>query len=235
MDFEGTTGQWAGDGRPIADMAVIEAELVSRTPGLARLVEHHGPCTFRSRRAAVADHFEALAAAIVHQQLAGRAAAVIWARVRALAPGGFVAQDLVALEPAALRSAGLSAAKAAAVADLAQRVADGSLDLAQVAGLDDEDVVARLSQVRGIGRWTAQMFLIFSLGRLDVWPTGDLGVRRGYGVIHGLAETPGPVALETMGDIARPWRSVLAWYCWRALEGVPLDRVGGLPDLPTGR
>lgn len=221
MNFEGTTGKEPGGAPLNPDIAVIEAELVRREPSLAALVERCGPCTLISRRGPVADHFEALAAAIVHQQLAGRAAAAIWARVRALAPEGFVAAQLVDLEATALRSAGLSAAKAAAVADLARRVADGSLDLSVVAGLDDEEVVDRLVEVRGIGRWTAQMFLIFSLGRLDVWPTGDLGVRRGYAVIHGQDGTPSPAALEALGDAYRPWRSVLAWYCWRVLDPPP--------------
>ncbi len=234
-ELEGTTGLSPTGERRVPDMAAIEAELVRRAPGLAELVERCGPCTLTSRRGPVTDHFESLASAIVHQQLAGRAAAAIWARVRALAPDGFAAEHVVGLEPAALRAAGLSGAKAAAMADLAGWVADGSLDLAEVARLDDEEVVARLSQVRGIGRWTAQMFLIFTLGRVDVWPTGDLGVRRGYAVVHGLDETPSPADLEAMGDAFRPWRSVLAWYCWRALDPVPPVTESSLPDLPTGR
>lgn len=234
--FEGTTGEEVLAGRALPDMAAIEGELARRTPALAALVERCGPCTLTSRRGPIADHFESLASAIVHQQLAGRSAAAIWARVRALAPEGFIAERVVDLEPAALRAAGLSGAKAAAMADLARRVAEGSLDLAEVARLDDGEVVTRLSQVRGIGPWTAQMFLIFTLGRLDVWPTGDLGVRRGFAVIHGLDETPSSVALEAMGDPFRPWRSVVAWYCWRALDEVPLAvSVLSLPDLPTGR
>ncbi len=240
MDFEGTTGECEGTGEPaigerqMPDMAAIEGDLVRRTPALAGLVERCGPCTLVSRRGPISDHFEALASAIVHQQLAGRAAAAIWGRVRTLAPDGFVAEHLVSLGPEALRAAGLSRAKAAAMTDLARRVADGSLDLAEVARLDDEEVVARLGAVRGIGPWTAQMFLIFTLGRIDVWPTGDLGVRRGYALIHGLDTTPTPGDLEAMGDRYRPWRSVLAWYCWRALDELPAaDRA--LSHLPTGR
>ncbi len=234
MYFEGTTSGEVTRRRCDHEVAAVEAELVRRAPGLAVLVERFGPCPLLSRPAAVADHFEALASSIVHQQLAGRAAAVIWARVRALAPQGFVAARLADLDPAVLRSAGLSAAKAAAVADLAGRVAAGSLDLDEVAALADQEVVDRLSQVRGIGRWTAQMFLMFSLGRPDVWPTGDLGVRRGYALVHGLAEAPSPADLEPLGDAYRPWRSVVAWYCWRALDQVP-DLSVRLSDLPTGR
>jgi 3-methyladenine DNA glycosylase/8-oxoguanine DNA glycosylase len=203
------------------EIATAEAELVRRASGLAPLVERWGPCTLPSRREPVAEHFEALASSIVYQQLAGRAAAAIWGRVQGLAPGAFLAERVVLLQPQALRSAGLSGAKAAAVADLAARVVGGALDLDQVAALDDEEVIARLSEVRGIGRWTAQMFLIFRLGRLDVWPAGDLGVRRGYAVIHELDEAPGPTVLEALGDTFRPWRSIMAWYCWRALDTSP--------------
>lgn len=229
-------GDNVSDERRVPDMAAIEAELVLQTPALAALVAHHGPCALTSRRGPVAEHFESLASSIVYQQLAGKAAAAIWARVRALAPDGFAPEHLLALNPQDLRGAGLSGAKTAAIADLARRVADGSLDLDEIERLHDEEAVARLSQVRGIGPWTAQMFLIFSLGRLDVWPTGDLGVRKGYAVIHGLAGAPTPTELSTLGEAYRPWRSVLAWYCWRALDGVPAAEVGmPLPDLPTGR
>ncbi len=223
-----------------AQMAAAEVELVERSPGLASLVQGHGPCTLRSRRGTSESHFEALASSIVYQQLAGRAAAAIWTRVRALTTDSFLPEQVVLLEPAALRDTGLSGAKAAALADLAARVAKGALDLNRVVTLDDDDVIARLSEVRGIGRWTAQMFLMFQLGRLDVWPTGDLGVRRGYAVIYGLDEAPTSRALEAQGEAFRPWRSIMAWYCWRALDPVPAPVApppapAGLPDLPTGR
>ena len=114
---------------------------------------------------------------------------------------------------------GLSANKTASMRDLATKVLDGSvvLDPAGLRGQSDDEVVARLSGVRGIGTWTAQMFLLFQLRRLDVWPTGDLGVRKGFGLAWGMP-TPTPKQLEALGDSYRPYRSVVAWYCWRAAE-----------------
>lgn len=211
------------------DLASAEAELARRHPPLAALILGCGPCTLASRRGTIESHFEAIASSIVYQQLAGAAAGAIWGRVRALVDGDFTADAVLALEslqPGSLRSAGLSGAKARALADLSERVATGALDLGELDTLGDEEVVTRLSQVRGVGRWTAQMFLIFRLGRLDVWPTGDLGVRRGLAVMDGLAEVPLVVAMEALGERFRPWRSVVSWYCWRALE---------VADLPTGR
>lgn len=213
-------------------LAAAEVQLAQRDPVLAGLIRRCGPCTLASRRGPGQSHFEAVASSIVYQQLAGKAAEAIWGRVRALVPGDFTAAEVISLEPAVLRAAGLSGAKARSVADLAARVADGSLDLELVAGLDDEEVVAQLSQVRGIGRWTAQMFLIFQLRRLDVWPTGDLGVRRGWARAYELQEAPLPGELEALGAPFRPWRSVVAWYCWRAADTVLPAPVA---NLPTGR
>jgi DNA-3-methyladenine glycosylase II len=126
---------------------------------------------------------------------------------------------LLALPPEALRAVGLSANKAASLTDLATKVLDGTvvLDARGVARESDEELIARLSTVRGIGRWTAQMFLLFQLRRLDVWPTGDLGVRRGFGLAW---QIPMPTSreLEVLGEPFRPYRSVVAWYCWRAAE-----------------
>ena len=207
-----------------ADVAAAETELARRDPVLADLIARTGPCTLRStRRPGRAGHFEDLARAIVYQQLAGRAAAAIWARVRALVPGEFAPEAVLALDEATLRGAGLSGAKARSVRDLAERVASGDVRLARIARLGDAAIVAELSRVRGIGRWTAEMFLMFQLGRLDVWPTGDLGVRKGYALAWGRVELPTPEELEQLGEPFRPYRSVAAWYCWRATE---------LTDLP---
>jgi len=119
---------------------------------------------------------------------------------------------------ATLRAAGLSAAKAAALEDLAAHVLDGRLEPRRLARLPDEEVVARLVTVRGIGPWSAHMHLLFGLGRMDVWPVGDLGVRQGIARWRGLAALPSPRALEALGEPYRPWRSLLAWYAWRAVE-----------------
>jgi DNA-3-methyladenine glycosylase II len=128
-------------------------------------------------------------------------------------------EAIEAAAPAALRKAGLSGNKEASLRDLAAKVLDGTvvLDPRGLGRLSDEEVIERLSTVRGIGRWTAEMFLLFQLRRLDVWPTGDLGVRRGYGLAWGIP-MPSPKELEVLGEPFRPYRSVVAWYCWRANE-----------------
>ena len=123
-----------------------------------------------------------------------------------------------AIDEIDLRGAGLSANKLAAIRDLCLKVADGTVVLEHVGRLSDEDIIERLVTVRGIGRWTAEMLLIFELRRLDVWPVDDLGVRKGYAAIHGLPEMPVPRALQELGDPLRPYRSLAAWYCWRAVD-----------------
>lgn len=165
------------------------------------------------------DHFAALVRAVTFQQLAGKAATSIHNRLVAALDGRVTAEQVLATPIEDLRGAGLSAAKAASILDLASRTAEGQLvfDGRRLGRLSDQQVVEMLSAVRGIGRWTAEMFLMFELRRLDIWPTGDLGVRKGFGLAWGL---PMPTAkeLEPMGDSFRPYRSVVAWYCWRACE-----------------
>ena len=164
------------------------------------------------------DHFAHLVRAICGQQLSGAVAATIHGRVVS-ALGGTVSPEVtVATSVEKLRAAGLSMAKVRAVQDLAERVLSGELELNRVARMPDDEVISTLTQVRGIGPWTAEMFLMFQLGRLNVWPTTDLGVRKGYALIHGLALPPESKELELLGDGYRPFRSVAAWYCWRALD-----------------
>ncbi len=165
-------------------------------------------------------HYETLARAIVFQQLATRAAETIHARVCALTPGrGFpTAEEIARLPDAALRGAGLSAAKLAAVRDLAARCADGRLRLAGIARREDEHIVEHLVEVRGIGVWSAQMFLLFRLGRLDVLAPGDLGLQEGLRILDGLAERPGPKELAARGEAWAPLRSVASWTLWRIVE-----------------
>jgi DNA-3-methyladenine glycosylase II len=192
-------------------------ELAERSPVFAGLVGDHGPMRIPARTPVPA-RFESIARAITFQQLAGRAAQTIWGRVRALTPEGFAPKTVLALDPTELRDAGLSGAKTAAVLDLALQVDTGQVRLDRLGRRSDPDVVAELTQVRGVGPWTAQMFLIFDLHRLDVWPTGDLGVRAGYQRAFGLPELPTPRALEDLGADLVPVRSVAAWYCWRVLD-----------------
>jgi DNA-3-methyladenine glycosylase II len=194
------------------------AGLASLDPVMAGLVERHGPMRLPPAPP-VAKRFEKLAEAIVHQQLAGKAAIAIWTRLRSLYPEGPLdAADVLATSETDLRGAGLSGSKAAAIHDLALHVDDGRVELHRMGRMPEEDVVGELVQVRGIGPWTAQMFLIFTLHRLDVWPTGDYGVRSGYGIAYGMSEAPDAKALEALGDPFRPYRSVAAWYCWRATD-----------------
>jgi DNA-3-methyladenine glycosylase II len=164
-------------------------------------------------------HLGTLVRAIVYQQLAGAAAAAIHGRLIASMDGEVTPERMLALSDETLRAVGLSGAKVASLRDLAAKVLDGTvvLDSRRIRALSDEDLIERLSAVRGIGRWTAEMFLIFHLRRLDVWPTGDLGVRKGYGLAWGIP-TPTPRQLEPLGNPYRPYRSVVAWYCWRAAE-----------------
>jgi DNA-3-methyladenine glycosylase II len=196
--------------------AAAAAILAGRDPVIRRLVAEAGPAKVRPP---AETHFEALVRAIVYQQLAGRAAAAIHGRLIDALGGQVAPERLLALPDGALRGAGLSGSKTASLRDLAAKVLDGTvvLDPAGLRTESDAEVVARLSTVRGIGKWTAEMFLMFQLRRLDVWPTGDLGVRKGFGVAWGIP-TPTAKELEPLGDPYRPYRSVVAWYCWRAAE-----------------
>jgi DNA-3-methyladenine glycosylase II len=198
-------------------------DLARLDPVLDGLVRRHGPMRV-GPRTPVAGRFEAIARSIVYQQLAGRAAAAIWGRVRALAGGdAFEPGAVLALDDATLRGAGLSGAKAAALRDLAHKSATGALRLGRLGRMTDDEVVAELIQVRGVGPWTAHMFLMFHLHRLDVWPTGDLAVRTGFARAWGLGSVPAPRELEALGDPFRPHRSVVAWYCWRVLDTATPD------------
>lgn len=167
-----------------------------------------------------ADAFNALVRAIVFQQLAGRAANAIHGRFLALFDGPPTAAAILQMTPEQLRSVGLSGNKTLSILDLALKTSDGTVPLDHIQDLSDDDIVTRLTAVRGIGRWTAEMFLLFQLRRSDVWPVDDLAVRKGFAVIHGLSAPPTPKALEALGEIYRPYRSVAAWYCWQALNTV---------------
>jgi 3-methyladenine DNA glycosylase/8-oxoguanine DNA glycosylase len=193
--------------------------LAARDRVMARMVRAHGAPDFRRGRPR-RPHFAELARMICYQQLAGRAAKAIHGRFEALFDGSPTPDAVLALPGATLRSAGLSAAKAASIRDLAEKVDAGLVELDRVARLDDAEVVRELVLVRGIGEWTAHMFLMFQLGRLDVWPTLDLGVRTGYARLYGLDGALSPKQLAPEGDRFRPYRSVVAWYCWRAVDTV---------------
>ena len=164
------------------------------------------------------DHFNALVESILYQQLAGAAAAAIHRRFVALFDGDLSPEAVLGLPEERLRGAGLSGSKAASIRDLAAKVADGTVPLDHINRLPDQKVIDRLTVVRGIGRWTAEMFLIFQLRRLDVWPVDDYGVRKGYALAYRLPALLTPKQLQVEGERFRPYRTVAAWYCWRAVH-----------------
>ncbi len=164
--------------------------------------------------------FDSLAESIAYQQLSGKAAATIWSRVRALYPKKHLHPKLVLDTPdEKLRGAGLSRSKIAAFKDLAAKTLDGTVPTRRaLVTMSDDEIVARLTAIRGIGRWTVEMFLLFDLGRPDVWPVNDYGVRKGFAKIFRRRNLPTPKQLMKIGEKWRPYRSVAAWYFWRALD-----------------
>jgi DNA-3-methyladenine glycosylase II len=196
--------------------AAAARELAGRDPAFAKLLKMAGPPRFRPPHES---HFSALVRSILYQQLAGAAAAAIHRRLIDALDGDVSPTAILALSPETMRAVGLSANKTASLRDLAAKVLDGTvvLDPRGLSRESDAEVIERLTAVRGIGRWTAEMFLMFQLRRLDVWPTGDLGVRRGFGLAWGIP-MPTPKELEALGEPFRPYRSIVAWYCWRASE-----------------
>ena len=201
-------------------MSDAAAQLSARDPVLAALVARHGPPPLR-RPVRSDRRFESLVETIVYQQLAGRAAATIHGRLLEALDGSVTPEAVLAAPDELLASAGLSRAKAASIRDLADQVSSGAVALEQIGRLSDQEVVDHLTRVRGIGPWTAQMFLLATLGRLDVWPTGDYGVRAGFARAWGLPQIPTPNQLSELGEPFRPYRSLVAWYCWRAVDQDP--------------
>ncbi|MFO1349934.1 MAG: DNA-3-methyladenine glycosylase [Gammaproteobacteria bacterium] len=199
------------------------AVLAKADQRLAKLMRKVGPCELMPRVGV--EPFQALLRSIVYQQLSGKAAQTIHDRVLALFPeeSGLTPERLVAVPDEMLRGAGLSRAKLAAIRDLAAKTAAGVVPpLADLHGMEDEAIVERLTAVRGVGRWTVEMLLMFYLGRPDVLPVADLGVRKGFMLTYGLAELPSAKALAEHGERWRPYRSVASWYLWRAVDGAVL-------------
>jgi DNA-3-methyladenine glycosylase II len=207
-------------------LAAAVEEVATRDPVLANLVALAGPLGHRPR--SPDGQFGALVRAIASQQLSGRAAHAILGRVMVEVGGHLTAEAFAAVSDEQLRGAGLSGNKVASLRDLSAKVLDGTVDLSGSGKKNDEEVIADLVTVRGIGRWTAEMFLMFELRRLDVWPVDDLGVRQGYGLAWGLAAAPAAKELVPLGDRFRPYRSVVARYCW---EAVSLFRGGTDPSF----
>jgi DNA-3-methyladenine glycosylase II len=202
---------------PTTPLTAAVADLSAADPVLAGLIERHGPPPAR-RRVPAGHRFDHLARNIVYQQLAGKAAASIHGRMVETLGGEVTAERVLVTPEPDLRACGLSGSKAASLVDLADKVASGEVALDRIGRLSHDEVVAHLTVVRGIGPWTAQMFLISTLSRLDVWPIGDYGVRAGFAKAWSLDEIPDPKALDVLGEPFRPYRSLVAWYCWRAAD-----------------
>jgi len=202
-------------------LATALNEVKRRDPVLRRLVTQVGPIRHRPRNPD--GHFGALARSIVFQQLAGAAARAIHQRLVIAVGGNLTPEALAQRSDRVLRAAGLSANKLAALRDLTAKVLEGTVDLHANSKRSDEEIIENLTIIRGIGRWTAEMYLMFELRRLDVWPVDDLGVRQGYGLAWGIKPAPLPKQLGPLGDRFRPYRSIVARYCW---EAVALSRRG---------
>jgi len=187
------------------------------------VIRRVGP--FRLETGRSGGYFSALLRSIVYQQLSGKAASAIFARFRDLFDAGPFPDSRAILKksPAELRSAGLSRQKVASLRDLCEKIASGALALDGIGSATDAEVIERLTSVRGIGKWSAQMFLIFDLGRLDVWPESDLGIRKALRLLHGLDGLPGRRAVAELGERFAPYRTVASWYLWRSIDADPGD------------
>lgn len=189
--------------------------LSAADPALARIIQEVGPYRIRY----LEPDYEALAKAILYQQLSGKVAAVIFERLRQAAGNGkLTAECILRLSPAKMRALGLSRQKIAYLRELAAQHRSGAVDFASLRRLDDEEVIRVLTQIKGIGVWTAHMFLIFALRRKDVLPSGDLGIRAAVRRAYALDQLPSPAEVEAFGERWRPWRTVASWYLWRSLE-----------------
>lgn len=199
---------------------------------LGAVIKRAGPFSHRPEK--MQSPFQALFRAIVYQQLSGKAAATIMGRVMANYPQrGFKPAAVLSTPDETLRAAGISRAKVASVKDLAAKTLDGTVPtLARLAKMDDAEIISRLVEVRGIGVWTVEMLLIFRLGRPDVLPVADLGVRKGFMVTYDLHELPDARQILDHGERWRPYRSVASWYMWRAVELEKKAQANGPPNLP---
>ncbi len=220
--MNGHSSSFDGDGTFGFESAVAVAQLRASSDSMARLIEAVGPFGLRLKR--TPSVFVALAEAIVYQQLTGKAAATIYARVCALFPRaheGPTPEQILRVSDQKLRAAGLSGAKLLSLKDLARKSVDGDIPLlSQIHGMDDEAVIECLTRVRGIGRWTVQMMLMSRLGRPDILPVDDYGVRKGYALAFNKRSLPTPKALAKLGVQWQPYRTVASWYFWRALDPV---------------
>ena len=201
--------------------------LMRRDPRLRAVIAQHGRCGLPDGQR---DHgLQAMIESIVWQQLSGKAAATIYGRFLALFPTGRypTPQEILAVPLPTLRQVGLSTQKSAYIRDVCERVSGGTLDLDQLESMGDEEVIAALTQVKGIGRWTAEMFLMFRLHRPDVLPVGDLGIVKAIQRLYGLRKPPSADKMHAIGRRWQPYRSVASWYLWASLEMDPPGKKKG--------
>jgi DNA-3-methyladenine glycosylase II len=199
-------------------MKKIVRELSSRDARFARVIDAHPLCTL-GRNPKPVTHFEALVESVISQQLAVKAADTIYGRVKSLARGRMAPGRIAEISEADMRAVGVSGAKFKTIQGLAEASLTKKININKLHEIDDDQLIFdQLTSLWGIGPWTVDMFMMHQLSRLDIWPTGDLGVRRGWEKIHSLKEEIEPKALAKKGEKFRPYRSVVAWYCWRALS-----------------
>ena len=198
-------------------MKAIVKELSARDKKFAKVIEAHPLCTV-GRNPKPVTHFQALVESVISQQLAVKAADTIFLRVKKLAGGRITPARIAEMSEESMREAGVSGAKFKSIQGLADASVSKRININKLHEIDDDQLIFdQLTSLWGIGPWTVDMFMMFQLGRLDIWPTGDLGVRRGWEKIHSLSDEIAPKDLEVKGEKFRPYRSVIAWYCWRAL------------------
>ena len=201
-----------------SQMKKIAKEISSRDARFARVIAAHPLCTV-GRNPKPVTHFEALVESVISQQLAVKAADTIYGRVKELAKGRVIPSRIADISETDMRAAGVSGAKFKTIQGLADSAITKKIKINSLHEIDDDQFIFdQLTNLWGIGPWTVDMFMMFQLGRLDIWPTGDLGVRRGWEKIYALKEEIEPKVLEKKGEKFRPYRSVVAWYCWRALS-----------------
>ncbi len=199
------------------EMQKIVRRIARTDPAFKLLIKNSQLCSIGSKRNS-RGHYETLVSSILSQQLATKAAETIRNRVKTMAGGKITPETIAPLSASDLRAAGVSGAKARAISELTNATLDGSLNFHKFPKMSNAEISAELTALWGVGRWTVEMFLMFHLGRLDVWPVGDLGVRRGWERLHQLPAQIKPEELELLGAQFSGHQSVVAWYCWRALE-----------------